>query len=146
MTKERSAPSNRTRSDRMIAVGFIVRTGSAGKSHLLLIVFSRMISTEACLFLRVTTSFSMKLISAVLFSALSCCFSFLFFFFYFSFLIESTVFYENENDIILTLAEFSIISLRIRSIPHSVFCFKYHVFSIVLAFSLQRAPFRLSNG
>ena len=88
----------------------------------------------------------MKLISAVLFSALSCCFSFLFFFFYFSFLIESTVFYENENDIILTLAEFSIISLRIRSIPHSVFCFKYHVFSIVLAFSLQRAPFRLSNG
>lgn len=86
----------------------------------------------------------MKLISAVLFSALSCCFSFLFF--YFSFLIESTVFYENENDIILTLAEFSIISLRIRSIPHSVFCFKYHVFSIVLAFSLQRAPFRLSNG
>lgn len=128
----------------MISVDFIVRTGSAGKSHLLLIVFSRMISTEACLFLRVTTSFSMKLISAVLFSALSCCFSFCFF--YFSFLIESTVFYENENDIILTLTEFSIISLRIRSIPHSVFCFNYHVFSIVLAFSLQRAPIRLSNG
>lgn len=127
----------------MITVDFIVRTGSAGKSHLLLIVFSRMISTEACL-LRVITSFSMKLISAVLFSALSCCFSFCFF--YFSFLIESTVFYENENDIILTLTEFSIISLRIRSIPHSVFCFNYQVFSIVLAFSLQRAPIRLSNG
>ena len=127
----------------MISVDFIVRTGSAGKSHLLLIVFSRMISTEACL-LRVITSFSMKLISAVLFSALSCCFSFCFF--YFSFLIESTVFYENENDIILTLAEFSIISLRIRSIPHSVFFFNYHVFSIVLSFSLQRAPIRLSNG
>lgn len=127
----------------MISVDFIVRTGSAGKSHLLLIVFSRMISTEACL-LRVITSFSMKLISAVLFSALSCCFSFCFF--YFSFLIESTVFYENENDIILTLTEFSIISLRIRSIPHSVFCFNYQVFSIVLAFSLQRAPIRLSNG
>lgn len=91
ITKERSALSNRTWSDRMITVDFIVRTGSAGKSHLLLIVFSRMISTEACLFLRVTTSFSMKLISAVLFSALSCCFSFFFFLLFFPYRVHSVL-------------------------------------------------------
>ena len=81
MTKERSAPSNRTRSDRMIAVGFIVRTGSAGKSHLLLIVFSRMISTEACLFFKSYHFFfnETNICSAVFCSFMLLFFSFLFF-------------------------------------------------------------------
>ena len=59
-----------------------MKTGSAGKCNLLLIVFSRVISIEAFLFslcsFLIVTFFSVKLISTVLFSALS--FWFLLFF------------------------------------------------------------------
>lgn len=87
----------------MITMDFIVRTGSAGKSHLLLIVFSRVISIEASLFLIVTISFFSETNN---YSAIFCSFIFAFrYVSYFSSLIKPTVFYE--SDVIFILAQFS---------------------------------------
>lgn len=107
----------------MITMDFIVRTGLAGKPHLLLIVFSRVISIEASLFLIVTTAFFSETNN---YSAIFCSFIFAFHYVsYFSSLIKPTVFYE--SDVIFILAQFSVVFQNKVNIIF-MFCFEYHVF------------------